>query len=167
MIPTYALQDVTGVVIPFESFAARRGFQTGAPHVPPAVVIDTCLKQYLLRSLFQHHHLTQNMRTYPGEQEFSAWLQQLGNGTLTADTEPRLPDVVEIPPTCNVSTSLIDEVNAGASSDAMHNSVILSPKNDDSLHINEQILSMLPGESTTNLSADSIKCNIEEEMQTT
>lgn len=135
------------------------------PRVPPAVVIETSLKKSPLWSLFQQHHLIQNMRTRRGEQEFSAWLLQLGSGTLSADMEPRLTDVIEIPPSCCATTSLIEEIYAGISPDEMHNSVILSPKNEDCLHINEQVLNMLPGESRTYLSADSVKCDSEEERQ--
>ena len=47
----------------------------------------------------------------------------------------------------------------------MHSRVVLSSKNDDCLSINEEVLQMLPGESTTYLSADSVRCDNEEERQ--
>ena len=43
--------------------------------------------------------------------------------------------------------------------------MILSPKNEDCLFINEQVLKMLPGESVTYLSADSVNCDNNEEAQ--
>ena len=49
------------------------------PQVPPAVIIDTCLKHSPLWPLFKQHKLTRNMRTLPGEDEFAAWLLQVGN----------------------------------------------------------------------------------------
>ena len=40
------------------------------------------------------------MRTNQGEQEFSKWLLELGNGTLIADLEPPMRDIIEIPDLC-------------------------------------------------------------------
>jgi hypothetical protein len=41
--------------------------------------------------------------------------------------------------------------------------VILTPKNDDCLHVNEEILTMIPGDARTYHSADRVKCDNEEE----
>lgn len=135
------------------------------PRVPPAVVIDTCLKRSPLWPLFQQHHLTQNMRTRPGEQDFATWLIQLGNGTLNADNTSAFPGTVEIPPMCVVEDDLINEVYSSADEDNMHSRVILSPKNENCMETNMKVLHMLPGEARTYLSADSVKCDNEEERQ--
>ena len=174
--PTHALhaidrclQDVTGVAVPFGGKVFLLGGDFGQvlpviPRVSQAVIIDTCLKISPLWSLFQHHRLvlleicarTQvNTNSRLG---FCSW-----NGTLTADIEPPLPDVVEMQPACNVSKQIVDEIYAGASSDSMHSRVILSPKNDDCLHVNEEVLAMLPGDLVTYFSADSIRCDSEED----
>ena len=77
-------QDITGVSVPFGEKVILLGgdFRQVPPVIPsPAVMIDTCLKKSPLWPLFPHHQLSQNMQTRQGEQEFSDWLPQLGNGT--------------------------------------------------------------------------------------
>ena len=50
------------------------------------------------------------MRTNQGEQEFSKWLLELGNGTLMADLEPPMRDIIEIPDLCVVRESIVYEL---------------------------------------------------------
>ncbi|CAF4318703.1 unnamed protein product [Rotaria sp. Silwood2] len=50
-------------------------------------------------------HLHQNMRTEPGEEEFSNWLIKLGNGELTSNED----DEIELPSSYKMYTS-VDEV---------------------------------------------------------
>ena len=177
MIPTHALnaidrclQDITGNNECFGGKVMLLGgdFRQVLPVVPRAtetVVIDTCLKRSILWQHFQQIKLTQNMRTNQGEQEFSKWLLELGNGTLMADLEPPMRDIIEIPDLCVVRESIVYELFANITSEERCRRVILSPKNEDCLSINEQILKMLPGESVAYLSADSVNCDNNEEAQ--
>ena len=109
MIPTHALnaidrclQDITGNNECFGGKVMLLGgdFRQVLPVVPRAtetVVIDTCLKKSILWQHFQQIKLTQNMHTNQEEQEFSKWLLELGNGTLIADLEPPMRDIIPIP----------------------------------------------------------------------
>ena len=93
MLLIECLQDITGNNECFGGKVMLLGgdFRQVLPVVPRAtetVVIDTCLKRSILWQHFQQIKLTQNMRTNQGEQEFSKWLLELGNGTLIADLDP-------------------------------------------------------------------------------
>ena len=168
MIPTHALhaidrclQDITQDSRPFGGKTLLLGGDFRqvlpvVPRAPPTVIIDTCLKRSPMWPLFQQHTLTRNMRTLPGEGEFAAWLLQLGNGALN-DTSTQ-PETIEIPSAC-----LIDEIFTTADHDRLQERVILSPKNEHCLEVNERVLGTLPGEARTYLSADSVKCDNEEE----
>ena len=89
-------------------------------------------------------------------QEFSKWLLELRNGTLIADLDPPMRDIIEIPHLCIVRESIVYELFANITSEKRSKLVILSTKNEDCIFINEQFLKMLPGESITYLSADSV-----------
>ena len=173
MIPTHALhaidrclQDITQDSRPFGGKTVLLGGDFRqvlpvVPRAPPAVIVDSCLKRSPLWPLFHQHQFTRNMRTLPGEGEFAAWLVQLGSGFLN-DTSMN-PETVEIPPACCCEGDLIDEVFAAADRNSWHERVILSPKNEHCLEVNERVLQMVPGEARTYLSADSVKCDSEEE----
>ena len=175
MIPSHALhamdrclQDITQDSHPFGGKAMLLGGDFRqvlpvVPRAPPAVVIDTCLKRSPMWPLFKQHRLTRNMRALPGESEFAAWLLQLGNGTLNNTTVE--PGTVEIPPACVCEGDLVDEVFSAADSDQLHNRVILSPKNEHCLQVNERVLGTLPGEARVYLSADAVKCDDEDARQ--
>ena len=74
-------------------------------------------------------------------------------------------DIIEIPDLCVVRESIVYELFANITSEERCRRVILSPKIEDCLFINEQVLKMLPGESVTYLSADSVNCDNNEEAQ--
>ena len=175
MIPSYALhamdrclQDITQDKRPFGGKTDLLGGDFHqvlpvVPRAPPAVIIDTCLKRSPLWPPFKQHKLTRNMRTLPGEGEFAAWLLQVGNGSLN-DTSTQ-PETIKIPPTSVCEEDLIDEIYSTASSNNLHNRVILSPKNEHCLEINEKLLETITGETRTFLSTDTVKCDNEEERQ--
>lgn len=99
----------------------------------------------------------------PTHSEFAAWLLQLGNGELN-DTSVQ-PETIEIPPECVCDGDLIDEVFSTSDHSNLQDRVILSPKNEHCLQVNERVLGTLPGEVRTYISADSVKCDNEEERQ--
>ena len=41
------------------------------------------------------------------EQQFSKWLLELGNGSLIADFDPPMRDIIEIPDLCIVRESIV------------------------------------------------------------
>ena len=57
------------------------------------------------------------MRTNQGEQGFSKWLLELWNGTLIADLEPPMRDIIEIPHLCIVRKSIVNELFANITSE--------------------------------------------------
>ena len=148
MIPTRALhavdrclQDIMQVDRPFggKTILMRGDFRQVlpvVPHVPHAVIIDICLKRSPLRPLFKQHRLTRNIRTFPNEAEFAAWLLQLGNGGLNNTTVQ--PETIEITPECVCEGDLIDEVFSTSDSSNLQDRVILSPKNEHCLQVNER-----------------------------
>ena len=105
------------------------------------------------------------MRTNQEEQEFSKWLHELGNGTIMADLDPPMRDIIEIPNLCVVRESIVYELFANITSEENCRRVILSTKNEDCLFINEQVLKMLTGESVTYLSVDSANCDNNKEAK--
>lgn len=49
------------------------------PRVPPAAVLDVCLKHSSIWNNFHQMQLKEFMRTNANEQDFSRWLIQLGS----------------------------------------------------------------------------------------
>ena len=121
MIPTHALNAIDRCLQHItrnnECFGGKvmllgGDFRQVLPVVPRAtetVVIDTCLKRSILWQHFQQIKLTQNMLTNQGEQEFSKWLLELGNGTLIADLDPPMRDIIDL---CVVRESIVYELFA-------------------------------------------------------
>ena len=102
------------------------------------------------------------MRARKDEQDFSRWLLELGNGTLIANIQPPQRDITE---PCVMKDSLVEEIFANTTIEGRRSRVILSPKNENCLSMNEEVLKMLPGEAKTYLSADSVNCDDNEEAQ--
>ena len=142
------MQDINGVKQHFDSKVILLGndFRKVLPIVPrspTAVVIDTCLKRSHLWELFQQFQLTQNMRTHPGQKDFSKLLLRLGTGTLIASLRLPVRDVIEIPAACLARGSLVDDVFANTITEDRRTRVILSPKYGNSLAMNEEVIQTL------------------------
>ena len=133
------------------------------PRAPPAVIVDTCLKRSPLWPLFRQHRLTRNMRALPDEGELAAWQLELGNGALN-DTSVQ-PEIIKIPSACVCEGDLIDKIFSASEHSWLQDRVILSPKNEHCLHVNERVLEKLPGEARMYPSADSVKCDSDEKRQ--
>ena len=101
--------------------------------------------------------LTQNMRTHPGEDEFTVWLLQLGNGELN-DTSVQ-PETIKIPPECVCVIIIIYEVFSTSDHSRTGSS---SPQRTSTAYVNERVLGILPGEAWSYISAN---CDNEEERK--
>ena len=174
MIPNHALhaidrllRDITQNDTPFGGKLLLFGgdFRQVLPVVVRGTatqILEQCLKRSPLWKHFRIFKLTQNMRAHQEEREFADWLLQLGNGTLTS-TETAEEDMIDIPNQCIVDDMVqaifpnFDEDRSG--------SIILTPKNDISLKLNDEILQRLPGEEHVFFSCDSAICDNEEEAQ--
>ncbi len=176
MAPSYALKavdillrDVMNINFPFGGKIMVLGgdFRQVLPVVRFAnrsQLIATSLKSSELWSSFKTIRLNKNMRTGPGEEEFSEWLIKLGNGELPLNEN----DEIELPIGCISGGNLADEVFGSHISleDVPHlcDRVILCPKNEDSLIVNEQVLQRLPGMEKVYTSVDEVECEDGEDV---
>ena len=170
MVPIHALhaidrvlQDITGVIVPFggKVFLLGGDFRQVLPVIPkrpPTVIIENCLKRSPLWHKICKINLTQNMRARQDEKEFAAWLLQLGNGELQSQTDPTNQGIIDIPSECMLTENIIDAVFPDVST-ASTQHVILTPKNDASLQLNDKVLERLPGDMQTYYSSDRVICD--------
>ena len=133
-------------VLPVIRFASRKA------------LIAASIKSSELWPLFKVIRLQQNMRTGPGEQEFSQWLLQLGNGELSD-----INDEVELPESCLINSNLIDEIFGEEidtqNAEELASRVILCPTNDDTLKINDEALKRIAGSGKVYTSIDKAICD--------
>ena len=125
-------------------------------------ILEQCLKRSPLWRHFRVYNLTENMRAHQEEREFANWLLQIGNGTLQSSISSD-EDMVDIPGECVVD-DMVEAIFPNFDEDRS-NSIILTPKNDTSLKLNDKILKRLPGVERTFFSCDSAICDSEEEAQ--
>ena len=107
--------------------------------------------------------LTENMRAQ-NDKEFSDFLLEMGEGKVPKVDRPPFSGVIEIPNGYLCDKPIIDELfPEGLSAKEMQERVILTPKNDDSLKLNEEILERAPGPVTSYFSCDEALCEEEGE----
>ena len=100
------------------------------------------------------------MRADQGQAEFVKWLLLLGNGQAPCNEEDTPPDSVSIPQQCHVTDSTANDVFPVVSnSRELIDTVILTPKNDAALQLNDAVLKKLPGDTQTYLSTDKAVCD--------
>lgn len=108
------------------------------------------------------------MRTDTDEIEFSEWLIQLGNGTLTNDDELD-ENLIEIPNRFMVKKPLIDATFgddiASCEPAIFRDRAILTPKNEDALRINDDIMRRFKGDFHVYMSIDTLDTNDDQERQ--
>ncbi|CAF3572606.1 unnamed protein product [Rotaria sp. Silwood1] len=170
MAPCYALnavdillRDIMNIDAPFGGKIIILGgdFRQVLPVIRFAnrsELIAASLKSSNLWPYFKVMHLHQNMRTGPGEEEFSKWLIKLGNGELTSNED----DEIELPSSCMLNGNLVDEIFGQHISiedvPTLCNRTILCPKNEHSLLVNEEVLQRLPETEKTYTSVDDVEC---------
>ncbi|CAF3306522.1 unnamed protein product [Rotaria socialis] len=170
MAPSYALKavdillrDIMNINLPFGGKIMVLGgdFRQVLPVTRfgnRSELIAASLKSSDLLSSFRVIHLSQNMRTGPGEEEFSKWLIQLGNGELPSNEY----DEIDLPRSRMLDGNLVDEIFGQHISindiPTLYNRTILCPKNQHSFLVNEEVLQRLPGTETTYTSVDDVEC---------
>ena len=174
MIPNHALhaidillRDIMQNNIPFGGKLVLFGgdFRQVLPVVArgsAAKILEMCLKRSPLWQYFQVYKLTENMRALEEEKEFAKWLLQLGNGSLQSKAT-KDSDMIDIPDECIVD-NIVDAIFPDFDVDRS-NSVILTPKNETSLKLNNEILQRLPGQEHVFFSCDRAICDSDEESQ--
>ena len=136
-------------------------------------IVNACVKSSVLWEHFQRgtYRLVQNMRTNQDDRQFAAWLLKLGNGNIPAVENEE--DDIQIPQEFLLQSAgsrhpIVDFIfgpSINATDFNMYcNKAILSPLNEDSLKINEEILSRIEGEKRTFLSVDEALCDEAEEV---
>ena len=125
-------------------------------------ILEQCLKRSPLWKHFHIFKLTENMRASVEEKDFARWLLQLGNGDLQSQSTSD-DGMIDIPPEC-VIDDIVDTIFPDFDVDRS-DSVILTPKNDMSLQLNDEILKRLPGDNHVFFSCDRALCDNEEEAE--
>ncbi|CAF2815474.1 unnamed protein product [Rotaria sp. Silwood2] len=170
MAPSYApkavdilLRDIMNINLPFGGKIMVLGgdFRQVLPVIRFANrsdLIAASLKSSDPWSYFNVMHLNQNMRTGPGEEEFSKRLIKLGNGELPSNEY----DEIELPSSCMLDGNLVDEIFWQRISindiPTLCNRTILCPKNEHSLLVNDEVLQRLPGKEIVYTSVDDVEC---------
>ena len=113
----------------------------------PHIVIENCLKRAKLWPLFNIIPLKKNMHAAEDQEEFAQWLLEIGNGNMQCDVQDFSPDSTKMPSQCNVveNDNIIDVFTNLGDLKAIANTVILTPTNETSLHMNELFIQKLPG----------------------
>ncbi|CAF2984367.1 unnamed protein product [Rotaria socialis] len=170
MAPSYALKavdillrDIMNINVPFggKNMVLGGDFRQVLPIVRfsnRSQLVAASLKSSELWPYFKTIHLSKNMRTGLSEEEFLEWLIKLGNGELPANEN----DEIDLPTGCISDGNLADEIfGKHISLEDIPNlcdRVILCPKNEHSLIVNEQVLQRLPGIEKVYSSVDDIEC---------
>ncbi len=163
------LQDITGNRVPFggKIFVLGGDYRQTLPIVPKArktAVIENTLLRSHLWSKIKKVHLTKNMRAHQDEQEFAAWLLQLGNGQLKSSCEDVVTGTIDIPEKCIVSGNIIDAVFPDMAANVTR-CAILTPKNETTLRLNDEILERVVGEERFYVSIDKVVTDNTEEAE--
>ena len=126
-----------------------------------AAVIEASVRQFYQWKHVTKLSLTQNMRI-AGQVDFNNWLLQIGNGTLSND-EGLDEDLIEIPQdmlsTGNIVRDIFGEslsIESEVELEDVTTKTILTPRNKDALKLNNEILTLMPGETVIYRSVDSV-----------
>ncbi|UYV61908.1 K02A2.6-like [Cordylochernes scorpioides] len=156
----YSVEDHLDVVVLGGDF---RQVLPVVPRASRAEIVDACIKRSKLWPLFVILRLAQNRRAGIDAQSFSQWLLKVGDGDLPTDQQ----GLISLPESCIFQGGdLVQEIFGSLYGDinALSESVILTPKNTDSLEINEKVLDCLPNRSQCFFSIYSVECeNVEEQ----
>ncbi|XP_059179144.1 uncharacterized protein LOC131958244 [Physella acuta] len=133
------------------------------PHGSRTEIVSSCMKNSKCWNHIQVLKLDQNMRANDQNdllqtRDFSEWLLKLGDGKLQ---EPGLEeDIFEVPPVCIENGCIVDAVFPGVivpGDESIANRAILTPKNQESIELNEMILTRVQSELKCYQSIDSIQ----------
>ena len=153
------LRDLTGETHPFGGKTILLGgdFRQILPVIlrgSRALTVASCINK---QPLWRHMHvltLTKNMRALPDEQHFAKWLLDVGDGTN--GTPVTLPSHC-FPVHSDPVQQLYGDLDfSTVTSEQLSTRAILSVTNEDSLHLNEQVLKRIPTDEVTFTSVDSI-----------
>uniref|UniRef100_A0A0L8G2V3 ATP-dependent DNA helicase n=1 Tax=Octopus bimaculoides TaxID=37653 RepID=A0A0L8G2V3_OCTBM len=129
-----------------------RDFRQTAPVVPRgsnAAITESSIKQSPLWYFVTKLSLTENMRI-AGQADFKKWLLEVENGNLSNNEELE-ENLREIPQNMEFTNNIVREVlgeelllDNDEAVERVSPTIILTPKNKNCLHINTDIMSLLP-----------------------
>ena len=157
------LRSLMSVDIPFGGKVVLFGgdFRQTLPVIPrgnETDIIDNCVTSSPLWANCVVFKLTKNMRA-EGDNKFSRFLLELGNGSQPLKKDDPYSGCIELPNEVVHAGDITDSLfPAGLSQDEIVERVILTPRNDTSLRLNDKILRRQPGNCRTLLSADKAEC---------
>ena len=133
------------------------------PHGSRTEILSSCMKNSKCWSNVHVHKLDQNMRANDSNvlqehRQFSDWLLDLGNGKLQESGFPE--GIFEVPPECIENGCIVDAIFPRVikpGDNSTINRVILTPKNLESLELNEIVLGRIQSELKCYTSVDSIQ----------
>jgi hypothetical protein len=134
------------------------------PHASRSAVVQSSIKYSDLWKHFVQFELTANVRSI--DPDYSEWLMRLGNGELP--TEEGLQEhTIEIPQSYLCDDSIVKDIFGDSltpeDAEKFAQRAILCPRNEDADLINDEVLSLLTGESVCYLSCDSIEDETQED----
>lgn len=166
------LRDMMKSKIPFGGKIILLGgdFRQCLPVVPRggrAAIVGESLKRCNLFYSFKEFKLTQNMRADRNEKVFAEWLLKLGEARLP-HAEVFGDDSFQIPEPCVAKKDLVELIFGNdldpSSCESFKNVAILTPRNEDSLEMNDKIVDKIRGEAKIYSSIDNIECDDPEEQ---
>jgi len=136
------------------------------PHGSRSAIVEASLKFNELWDKFQILKLTNNVGSV--DKQFSDWLINVGDGAIESASELS-EDLIEIPADIVCKGSIVSEIFGDHiklnDASKFAKMAILCPKNSDVDNVNEEVLKLLEGDSSTYLSSDSIDDENEEDRQ--
>jgi len=163
------LKDIMGNDVPFGGKIIILGGDFRqvlpvVPHASRAATVQNSIKFSPLWPLFKVFKLTKNMRANEDETEFADFLLKIGNGEYPSNDE----NMIDLPPSFISETDIVSEVyGKNLSSHNCSNfakTAILAPKNEHCDEINEKVVGLLPGDSRSYTSVNTLITEEESEL---
>jgi len=130
------------------------------PHGGRGLIVESCIKRNSLWPLVKQFRLTKNLRVDRGEDDFAAYLLNVGDGFLPKDSKDSWPFAAEIVSDLRGLSCPIDFVYENLESDILDGKIvdkaILAPRNIDCVEINKKVLNLLKGEAELYVSFDRV-----------
>lgn len=125
------------------------------PKAGRSEILNVSIKSSPLWPHFFKYRLTENVRASSGGIGWSNFLIQLGNGELQNDSnEVKVPD--DMLSSVDIADEIFGDIVTLEDMSAAVGRAILTPRNFDSLEINNKVLSKLPGQEKIYRSIDEV-----------
>jgi len=162
------LKDIMGNDVPFGGKIIILGGDFRqvlpvVPHASRAATVQNSIKFSTLWPLFKVFKLTKNMRASADECEFANFLLEIGNGEYPSNDG----GLVDLPASLISNLDIVSEIYGQSfplEASDLARCAILAPKNEHCDEINKRVLDLLPGESRTYTSVNTLITEDESEL---